>query len=109
MRRSEISHCLIFSGITVLCLSQLRIAYALQRDTSILLLVARRITCQPLLVTLEIEITWKFGGQSRVVIDNAFKVDPRYTTVGQQHPERWFPDTQLILGNPGNRKQTLCP
>jgi hypothetical protein len=73
-----------------------------------LLLVVRRITEKRLLGTPEIEITWKFGGQSRVIIDKAFKVDARYAAVGQQHPEGWFPDTSLVLRYPGNRKQILC-
>jgi hypothetical protein len=46
-----------------------------------------------LLGTPEIEITWKLGGQGRVIINKTFKVNSRYTAVGQQHPEGWFPDT----------------
>jgi hypothetical protein len=60
---------------------------------STLLLIVRRITDKPLLGTLEIKITGKFGGQSRVIIDKAFKMDSRYVTVSEQHPQRWLPDT----------------
>ena len=51
-------------------------------------------------VTPEIKVAGDFVGENGFVIDKAFEMDQRHSSIGQQDRQRWFSCAGFIFGDP---------